>query len=398
MTSQQKKLARKYILYRSLTSMWFISAIWLFFYRIFITDQQVGILDGMAFIIGLLAEVPSGALADKFGRDKVVKLGQLLAGGGLLIQAAGSSFMVFFIGQAIMMIGVSFVSGADEALFFDKIKLNKKSTQWRKLVTRGSQAALAATLVTTIIGGYAYSIDTRLPWVLNGIALIGSVFILWPINDTRPKISKKKLLPEINDYLINIKAGFAQFRLRKLVFYIPFIITVQGLFYATDWGLLRLILLERFRFDPFWGSIVIASSSLITIVLLSFFHIYAHIMTEKKTLVTIGLVAVASLLVSLADIGVWGYIVILGLYASDHILQPYLSEILNNQAPEEQRATVLSVASFFRTLPYVMLAPIIGYLSTNGTLNYFFVTWSVLIVCSLLVYLYSKKITAYSPQ
>ena len=87
MTNEQQWLARKYITYRTLINMWFVGAIWLYFYRLFITDQQVGILDGLAFAIGLLAEVPSGALADKFGRDRTVKLGQLLSGSGFLIQS-----------------------------------------------------------------------------------------------------------------------------------------------------------------------------------------------------------------------------------------------------------------------------------------------------------------------
>src|SRR3989344_918763 len=121
MTNNQRWLSSKYMTYRMFTSMWFVGAVWLYFYRLFITDQQVGILDGMAFAIGLLAEVPSGVLADKFGRDKMTRLGQILAGGGLLLQAAGSGFLPFFVGQAVMMIGVSFVSGADEALFYKKL-------------------------------------------------------------------------------------------------------------------------------------------------------------------------------------------------------------------------------------------------------------------------------------
>jgi MFS family permease len=89
-TDNQKRLSRKYLIYEALTNFWFVSAIWLYFYRIFITDQQIGILDGFAFAIGLMAEVPSGVLADRFGRDRIVKLGQVLAGIGFFIQGFGS--------------------------------------------------------------------------------------------------------------------------------------------------------------------------------------------------------------------------------------------------------------------------------------------------------------------
>lgn len=391
MTEQQQWLSRKYIAYRTLTSMWFVGAVWLYFYRIFITDQQVGILDGMAFAIGLLAEIPSGALADKFGRHRLVRLGQILAGGGLLIQAFGSSFMPFFVGQAIMMIGVSLVSGADEALFFEKLKFDRKSTNWRKLVTRGSQVALSGTLVATLAGGWLHTINPRIPWILTGLSFIVAALLVWNIKDERPLKARQKFMPELKDYLHDIKTGFAQFRLPKLWLYVPFIITVQGLFYTTGYGLLRLVLLDRFHFDPFWGSVVVASCSIITVGLLAYMHKNADNLSEKKVLVLIGCIASSGLLLSLANIGLWGYIVILALYAGEHILQPFLSEVLNNRAPEQQRATVLSVASFFKSLPYVALAPIIGYLNTNGKLEYFLIIWALLIFAAVALYLFTKK-------
>jgi undecaprenyl pyrophosphate phosphatase UppP len=83
--------------------------------------------------------------------------------------------------------------------------------------------------------------------------------------------------------------------------------------------------------------------------------------------------------------------VILALYAGEHVLHPFMSEVLNDRAPEHQRATVLSVASFLRTLPYVVLAPIIGYLSTNHMLEYLFVLWAVLISGALFLYVSAKK-------
>lgn len=391
MTDNQKWLSRKYLAYELLTNLWFMGAVWLYFYRLFITDQQIGILDGMAFAIGLIAEVPSGALADRFGRDKMVKIGQALAGSGLLIQAFGSDFVPFFVGQAILMIGVSFVSGADEALFYRNLNFDQASVQWRKLVMRGSQIALLGTFFATIAGGWLHTLNPRIPWMLTGIAFFCSVLLIWSIRDTRPEKEKQRLSVEIRAYLASIVSGFTQFRTPKLWLYVPIILTVQGLFYTAGWGLLRLVLVDRFHFDPFWGSVAIASCGLITVGILSFMHRHAESMSEKHVLALISLGAAASLLLSVADIGLWGYIVILALYAGEHVLYPFMSEVLNNHAPEDERATVLSVASFLRTLPYVILAPIIGYLNTHGKLEHFLITWALLIGMAVLFYLSLKK-------
>lgn len=391
MTKEQKWLSRRFLAYRVLTNMWFLGAVWIYFYRLFITDQEIGMLDAMAFAIGLLAEVPSGALADKFGRDKMVRLGQVLTGCGLLIQIAGSSFMPFFVGQAVMMIGVSFVSGADEALFFEKLNFKRTSTAWRKLLTRGMQIALVASLTTTIIGGWLHTINPRIPWILTGTSFILAALLIWPVKDTRVRSVRQKFLLEVKSYLQDIKTGFTQFRLPKLWLYVPIIITVQGLFYTAGFGVLNLMLLSRFHFDPFWGSIAIASSGFITVGILALTHKYADSLSEKRVITTIALSAAAGLLLSMADIGMWGYVVILALYAGEHTLYPFMSEILNKHAPEQQRATVLSVASFLKTLPYVILAPIIGWLNTQGKLGYFLFVWAMLISVAVILYTSAKK-------
>jgi hypothetical protein len=87
----------------------------------------------------------------------------------------------------------------------------------------------------------------------------------------------------------------------------------------------------------------------------------------------------------------WGFVVILSLYAGEYVLYTFMSEILNKQAPEEHRATVLSVASFLRMLPYVCLAPLIGLLNTKGRLQYFLVIWALLICIAIVKYLLSKR-------
>lgn len=368
-----------------------MGAVWLYFYRLFITDQQVGLLDGMAFAIGLVAEVPSGALADKFGRDKIVRLGQILAGFGLIIQALGSNFFPFFVGQAVVMIGASFSSGADEALFFQRLDYKSDSVKWRKLVTRGGQVALLGSVIALTSGGLLHGVNPRIPWLLSGFAFIVSAIVIWSIKDTRKERTRQAFTPEIKEYLGDIVKGFREFTKPKLSFYIPLIIMVQGLFYTAGWGILRVILLDRFHFSPILGSFAIASVAIITVGMLHFMHQNAEKLSEKNVLSFISIAAASSLLLSIANIGLWGYFVILILYAGEHVLYPFMSEVINNRAEENQRATVLSVASFLRILPYIALAPIIGYLNTNKHLEYFLVAWAILIGLALLIYLLNKK-------
>lgn len=391
MTDEQRWLSRRYIMYKAFTNIWFLGAVWLYFYRLFMTDQQVGVLDGMAFAIGMLAEVPSGALADKFGRDRIVRSGHIALGLGLIVQAASSSFLPIFIGQTIVVVGLSLVSGADDALFYDRLKFDRASHTWRKLVTRGSQVALIGTMFANTIGSWLHTMNPRIPWYLTGIAFFIAAILIWPIKDTRERSARQKLLPEIKSYLADIRTGFAEFRLPKLWIYVPIIIAVQGIFYATGYGLLRLVLLDRFNFSPILGGVAIASSSLITVGLLAWMHKHAERLSEKQVLTAISLAGAASLLLATADIGLWGYLVILTLYAAEHVLHPFMSEVLNIHASESHRATVLSVASFLRILPYIALAPLIGALNTNDKLEYFLISWATLIVFALVLYRMSKK-------
>lgn len=391
MTEKQRWLSKKYLLYRTFSNMWFFGTVWLYFYRLFITDQQVGLLDGIAFAIGLLAEVPSGALADKFGRDKTVRLGQILLASGILIQVLGSSFVPFLAGQIVMMIGFGLISGADDALFFENLKFKHDSLSWRRLVTRGQQLALTATLAATVIGGWLHTINPRIPWVLTSLAFVVSTFLIWPVRDTRPKNARGKFAEEIKNYLLDVKTGFAQFRLPQLKPYVPIILAVQGLFYVAGYGLLRIILLDHFTFSPFWGAAAVAVCGVITVCLLSILHKQANKISEKRILMLVGLSAAAALVLSVADIGPWGFAVILVLYTGEYVLQPFMSEILNKHAPERYRATVLSVGSFLRMLPYVVLAPFIGFLSTNGQLQYFLLCWALLICVATVIYAMSKR-------
>lgn len=371
--------------------MYFIGVSWFFFYRLFMSDQQIGLLDGIAFVIGILAEIPSGALADMLGRARIVKIGMLLMAAGFLTQGLSSSFTPILIGQIIFLFGIAFTSGADDALFFDALKFKKDSHEWRHVVMRGVQASRLAAFVALIAGGALYSIDYRLAWYLNAASFALAAAALWGMHD--PKIEKVKMTfkSSIQEYLGMIKQGYHEFTKPELRPYLPLIFSVQGLFYTVGFGLLRPVLVDRFTFDAFWGSVIVASSNIVTIAVLKYLMRKNQTIPEKRFLITISGIAAACLAATVFPIGKIGLLVVVYMQVAEHILYPFMSEILNRHAAPAHRATVLSFASLLKSLPYALLAPLIGWLNGIHHLEYYLIGWTILVVVSTIYYVWQER-------
>ncbi len=392
LNTYQRSLSRKFIIYKFLSSLFFIHVIWFHFYRRFITDQQIGILDGIAFAIGLCVEIPSGILADTFGRAKIVKLGHALAATGFAVQAFGDTFIELAIGQTVAMIGASCVSGADDALFFSKLKFENSSIYWRKLAIKSGQVVLIAELASTVVGSILYGVDPRLPWIVSSISFLGAAYIVWDVEEDEDKVIPQKRSPlsdSLKRHLRTLMSGFIQFNSVALRRYVPIIITIDGLFYASEWGLLKLVLLDRFGFSPFLGGIVVSVSGVATIGLLEIIHRFNHSISQRKLVILTAIMTVLALIASTAHLGNWGFFVIVAL-GCGHLIHPYVSDAVNSACDESARATVLSVASFLRTFPYIGLAPLIGFLNNKGLLSIFLIGWSALTIFALIFFLWDE--------
>ena len=389
MSEAQKRLSRRYVIYCAVASLWFVEAIWLYFYRKYINDQQIGMLDAGAFLIGLIVEIPSGALGDFFGHGRIARLGQVLAAVGIVMQAVGLNFSFIFIGQTILMIGTALISGSDEALFFEKLNFKSGSKHWRNLMMRCTMASTAGFLLAVLFGSWLYGINGRLPFILTGLAFLVSAMLLNGLSDVQHK--RDKLLTSLKTVLNDIVIGAKQFARPELRIYVPFILTVQGIVYATNWGMLRLVLLNRFNFSVFGGSVVMAIGSLVAVVILYYLHRRSHKLSEKYLLSAIGFAIVVSLIAAIFNLGFWGSLVVIALNELGFVIKPFMSDTINYHAPSAQRATVLSVASFLQLLPYVILAPLIGTLNQHGQLGWLLAIWAGLIIVAIVFYLRGKR-------
>ncbi len=88
------------------------------FYTIWgkITEGQVFLLQALFMTSLWLFEVPTGFVADRFGRKISIALGTMIAGIGFFVYSLKPDLCVFTISEITIALGASLISGADKAL------------------------------------------------------------------------------------------------------------------------------------------------------------------------------------------------------------------------------------------------------------------------------------------
>lgn len=97
---------------------------------------QIGILEGIFHISGLLFEVPSGAAADLLGRRNVMALGRLCAAASSLFMIFSNGFVGFAIGMVLAALSYNLNSGTEEALLYDSSKMAGEEKNYIKINSR----------------------------------------------------------------------------------------------------------------------------------------------------------------------------------------------------------------------------------------------------------------------
>jgi MFS family permease len=87
------------------TGSFFCAPIWLFFFTKYISLGEVGIADWGAVVAAWIAEVPSGILADRFGRRRLIVIAMVLSGLGIGLQGLAFNCSTFLLTNIIYLVG-----------------------------------------------------------------------------------------------------------------------------------------------------------------------------------------------------------------------------------------------------------------------------------------------------
>src|SRR5947208_17090299 len=88
---------------------------------------QVGLLEGVAWTITAFLEVPTGAIADRWGRKASIAAGASLYGIAMFLILTEALSPAFLLGYALWYSSTAFVSCADSALLYDSLKADGRA-------------------------------------------------------------------------------------------------------------------------------------------------------------------------------------------------------------------------------------------------------------------------------
>jgi MFS family permease len=84
---------------------------------------EIGLIESVYHITGILFELPTGAIADVYGKKFSVLLGRILSVISCLLMITASSFWGFAIAFMLASASMNLNSGAAEALVYDSLKI-----------------------------------------------------------------------------------------------------------------------------------------------------------------------------------------------------------------------------------------------------------------------------------
>ncbi len=149
--------------------------IWVPVWIIFLQDErglsltQVGMMEAVFWVSMMLFEVPTGAIADRFGRRTSLALGGLLFTCGTVSFVLAEGFVGLAISYVIMAFSMTLYSGSGQALLFDSLRALGRTREYEKHMGRSEALMTGALLSAGLFGGPMSGL-----WGLQTVFLIGA--------------------------------------------------------------------------------------------------------------------------------------------------------------------------------------------------------------------------------
>lgn len=317
---------------------------------------QIGFAETVFHIVSILFEIPSGVLADVFGRKKTLLISCVMRIIGNLVMVFSNNFALVCLSIAFQALNYNFSSGSGDALAYDSLKSVGQESHFEKyssnqvIIYRVCEGLSTLTAGLSLILGYKISYSVSVLFALVQFALTAELVEI-RLTPPEDKSVWKKILGCFKEsflFLKNEREAMALMFTNSfvgtldilLLFFLQAKLPMAGI---PKWALgLSLLAMQG---GGILGARIILRLKNVryrVIFALSFLVIVSGIAMEHTDLYLV--MTLGGFLSSFAD----------------DALQIRTNTILQGMFPSEQRATLISIESFTFSVIMIVLSPLAG--------------------------------------
>lgn len=323
-----------------------------------LTMQEIFSLQALFALAVLLAEVPSGYLADLLGRRCTLVVGALAAGIGNTLLVFAEGFWSLAAYELALAIAFSLISGSDIAMLYDtEVALNPDATQSRTVVgrlysTRTFSEALAAISCSLLLLAWPMDVVVWVQAVTGWLPLVFALRLVEPPGERLATSGHLANLWQVCRYLATHSRVLVLVMLALCVWSLT-------TFYAV-WLLQQIWQTQAIPLAWFGG--LWAMLSLVAALAGRWAHVLEDRFGPSALLVAIGLLPALGY-VGLDVFGaVGGVLASVSFFVARGVGLVILQDALNRRVPGQFRATANSLASFGFRGSFAITGPWVGYL------------------------------------
>lgn len=363
----KKNIARLYVVK---ISKWFnlvMPVVVLFYQDNGMGMHEIFILKSIYSLAIVTLELPSGWMADVWGRKKTLLLGAVLGSAGFLMYSFSYGFWAFVAAEIVLGAGHSFVSGADSAMLYESLKADKKSDRYVKHEGQITSAGNFAEALAGIAAGFLAAISLRTPFYFQFV--VATLAVPAALTLKEPLVQATTHMHSIKRMALTIKNTlWKETDLRVAIL----------LSAATGTATLTFAWLVQPFFKTIglpveWFGILWTALNLSVGVSSAFAFRFEGRLNRRKEVLLIILFLAAGYFLSGFAIVREGLIFLLVFYLVRGLATVIFKNYINLYTPSEIRATILSVRNFIIRISFAVIGPLLGWMTDHISLKMAFI-------------------------
>ncbi len=309
-------------------------------------------------------EIPTGVVADRFGRKLSIALGCLLFAADMLFFGLSTNYALLFVAEFIGAAGLTLTSGAEQALLYDTLVALGLQGRARHYFSRYEAAGTVGLLLAFPLGSFIASLGRYpellpVPFLMTAASMVlAAAAFLWMREPDRVRPTQGFIRMGAQ----GLRTLFVHAELRA---YVLNAVTISAVTFFAFWFYQPLA--QRAGLPVAYLGWLGAGFNLFSALLLANSALIERALGIRRLLLVTAIVP-AVLFAALGATRSLAFVVpaFFVLVGCRFIRMPVLNDLINRHIDSENRATVISSMSLIERLVTFVLYPVIGYLADRS--------------------------------